>query len=257
MARIRSLKPDCWQDTAVGRISREARLLFIGLITQADDEGRLNAEPRLLRSQIFPLDEDLQTTEVEAWLGELEDEGLIVAYSAKRDTYIYLSGFTENQRISHPKVSKLPPPPPRSTGPPESSGTTAERSALPPERSTLIGREGIGGDRKNPSVELTDELFGFWREKCAHPKAILTEERRRKIQRRLSEGYTEAQIRTAIEGAAKAPFVNDAGQRFDDIELICRSGSKLESFIRRAEEVQDDDRVGDGFVQRLNARSAA
>lgn len=33
--RIRTLKPECWQDEKIGQLSRDARLLFVGLITMA------------------------------------------------------------------------------------------------------------------------------------------------------------------------------------------------------------------------------
>lgn len=79
------------------------------------------------------------------------------------------------------------------------------------------------------------ECFAYWQEKCGHPTAKLTADRRRKIEARLREGYGVQQIRLAIDGAARAAFVNDQGKRFDDIELICRNGSKLEDFMERAQ----------------------
>ena len=78
------------------------------------------------------------------------------------------------------------------------------------------------------------ELFGYWQAACKHPTAKLTADRLRKVTTRLREGYTVEQIRTAIDGAARGAFVNDAGNRFDDLTLICRNGSKLEDFIARA-----------------------
>lgn len=78
------------------------------------------------------------------------------------------------------------------------------------------------------------ELFDYWRERCNHNPAKFTTERRRKVKARIGEGYTVAQIRQAIDGAARGAYVNDNGHRFDDLELICRSGSKLEQFIARA-----------------------
>lgn len=78
-------------------------------------------------------------------------------------------------------------------------------------------------------------LFIYWKERCNHPHAKLTSERQRRIRARLDEGYSEEQVRKAIDGAARAAFVNEQGKRFDDIELICRNGSKLESFMERAE----------------------
>lgn len=100
-------------------------------------------------------------------------------------------------------------------------------------------------DNRNPSTSSSasdeldqaresKELFGYWQEQCGHPTAKPTRDRLAKVRSRLNEGYTPAQIRQAIDGAARAAFVNDAGRRFDDLELICRNGSKLEDFIGRS-----------------------
>lgn len=80
-------------------------------------------------------------------------------------------------------------------------------------------------------------LFEFWQEQCGHPQAILDAKRRTAIEGRLRDGYTVEQIRTGILGAARAAYVNDAGKRFDDIELVCRNAVKLDSFIDRASKV--------------------
>lgn len=76
-------------------------------------------------------------------------------------------------------------------------------------------------------------LFAYWRERCQHPTAKMTPDRARCIGARLREGYSEAEIRKAIDGAAVAAYVNDEGHKYDDLTLICRNGSKLESFINR------------------------
>lgn len=83
-------------------------------------------------------------------------------------------------------------------------------------------------------VRIENELFSHWVGTCGHPHAKFTRDRRQKVRARLREGYTPEQIRHAIDGAARNAFVNDAGKRFDDLELICRNGSKLEDFIGRA-----------------------
>lgn len=84
------------------------------------------------------------------------------------------------------------------------------------------------------AVVSVRELFTYWQQQCNHPTAKLSPERRRKLEARLKDGYSMIQIRAAIDGAARSPFINDAGKRFDDIELVCRTGSKLEDFIARA-----------------------
>jgi hypothetical protein len=88
--------------------------------------------------------------------------------------------------------------------------------------------------RSRAGSSTVRDLFDYWRDRCNHPTAKLGADRRGKIQARLNEGYTAEQIRRAIDGAARGAFVNDDGKRFDDIELICRRGNKLEDFMERA-----------------------
>lgn len=62
----------------------------------------------------------------------------------------------------------------------------------------------------------------------------LLPERREKILARLREGYTVEQLKQAIDGCRVSPFHrggNDKRQVYDDLMLICRSGSKVEMFI--------------------------
>lgn len=87
------------------------------------------------------------------------------------------------------------------------------------------------------------EIFEYWRKTCRHTSAKRTRERLAKIKARLNEGYSEEDIRRAIDGAAHGAFVNEQGKRFDDIELICRNGSKLESFMDRAGNVRQPSRI--------------
>lgn len=79
------------------------------------------------------------------------------------------------------------------------------------------------------------DCFAYWQEKCGHPNALYTAKRQRAIEGRLKDGYAASQIRMAIEKAALYAYVNEQGTRFDDIELICRSGEKLEGFLARGE----------------------
>lgn len=90
-------------------------------------------------------------------------------------------------------------------------------------------------DGKPSESESVKEVFAYWQSRLDHPGAKLTAERKRKIVNRLEDGYTLEQIKTAIDGCASSPFHrgdNDRHQRYDDIELICRNGTKLESFIQ-------------------------
>jgi hypothetical protein len=73
MPRIRTIKPEFPQSQSTGRVSRDARLLFILLWTIADDVGRTRAASRMLASLLFPYDDDAPAL-IEGWLAELERE---------------------------------------------------------------------------------------------------------------------------------------------------------------------------------------
>ena len=79
MARIRTIKPEFPQSESMGRISRDARLLFVQMWTIADDSGRLRGNSRMLASLLFPYDDDAGGL-ISTWMDELKREGCIVCY---------------------------------------------------------------------------------------------------------------------------------------------------------------------------------
>lgn len=105
--RIRSLKPEMWQDEKIGRLSRDARLLFVGLITMADDDGRFRAPPAIILGHCFPFDGDAGK-KLDRWLEELAGLRLVVLYEHDGLPYGVIPKFRTHQRISHPKDSILP-----------------------------------------------------------------------------------------------------------------------------------------------------
>jgi len=99
-----------------------------------------------------------------------------------------------------------------------------------PARAPAIG----GALDREPAVKA---VFEYWRARTGHADAKLTREREMKIRGRLAEGYTVEQLKAAVEGCRGSPFHqgdNERGHRYDDITLICRSGSKVEQFIEMA-----------------------
>jgi hypothetical protein len=109
MARKRMIDPSFWIDEKVGTLDPLARLLFMGLISQADDEGRLNGHPALIKSLIFPYDYSINLVEVEKWLEELYDRKMIHRYTIDHQSYIAVNNFKKHQTINKPVPSKLPP----------------------------------------------------------------------------------------------------------------------------------------------------
>lgn len=104
--RIRTVKPQIWHDERVRGVSRDARLLFVALITLADDDGRFHALPAVIRGHAYPLDHDAER-KIPKWLSELSDAGLIGLYE---EHYGHLPNWTRHQKISHRTPSCLPNP---------------------------------------------------------------------------------------------------------------------------------------------------
>jgi hypothetical protein len=104
------IDPSFWVDEKLGTLCVGARLFFMGLISQADDEGRLNGHPALLRSLIFPYDHDITVNNVDEWLQQLSGRDLITRYEVDRQKYIFIDKFKKHQTINRPQPSKLPEP---------------------------------------------------------------------------------------------------------------------------------------------------
>lgn len=107
MPRKRMIDPSFWSDEKLGECSRDERLLFMGLISMADDEGYGRANPKLLRSSLFPYD-DLRVSDLQKWLSRLGGLRLIVLYEVDGQTYYHLPNFTKHQTINRPTSSSFP-----------------------------------------------------------------------------------------------------------------------------------------------------
>lgn len=107
MARIRTIKPEFPQSESIGKLSRDARLLFIQLWTISDDEGRARAAPRMLAGLLFPYDNDAPGL-IGAWMDELEKVGCIRRYIVKQAAYLDIPGWSDHQKIDKPSKSRLP-----------------------------------------------------------------------------------------------------------------------------------------------------
>lgn len=89
-----------------------------------------------------------------------------------------------------------------------------------------------------PEDPRSGGVFEHWRQVFGKgPGAKFSKERKRAVVARLKEGYSVEQLCTAIDGCSRTPHnmgVNEQGQRYDDLELICRTGSQVERFTQNA-----------------------
>jgi hypothetical protein len=108
MGRIRTVKPEFWTDEKVGELKRDERLLFLGLLNLADDEGVLKATPAFIKGQIFAYDEDLAIADVRRWLDALVLAKMLIAFEHNGEKFFLIRTFKSHQKINRPTPSKIP-----------------------------------------------------------------------------------------------------------------------------------------------------
>ncbi len=145
MPRIRSIKPDFFLDDEIAALPALARLLYIGLWTQADRAGRLKDKPVRIKAAVLPYDE----CDVDALLDSLQEAGLIVRYAVHEDYCIAIRNFDKHQVFNNERASQLPAPPAEtlSTGEHYSSDTVALHQ----------GKEGKGKEGKGRNARAREE----------------------------------------------------------------------------------------------------
>lgn len=110
------LKPEFFLDETLAQLEPYTKLLFIGLWTLADREGRLEDRPVKIRAQLFPYDPE---ADVEGMLCSLALEvkeatrtGFIVRYEIEGKRYIQIRAFKAHQKPHHKEpLSVIPPTP--------------------------------------------------------------------------------------------------------------------------------------------------
>lgn len=153
MARARNIKPSFFKNEDLAELPFHTRLLFIGLWTLADREGRLEDRPKRIKMEIFPGD----NVDVEKGLNELHEAGFILRYAAGNGRYIEVLAFVKHQNPHHrepdstiPKPEALPPMQPN-----QSPRLEGDAKPVKPEASTGQAR-GEAGTSPSPALLIPD-----------------------------------------------------------------------------------------------------
>lgn len=105
MARARNIKPGFFTNDELVELPFSTRLLFIGLWTIADREGRMVDRPKKIKMEIFPADD----VDCDQALAQLADSGFITRYQADGVKVVEIVNFAKHQAPhSTEKDSLLP-----------------------------------------------------------------------------------------------------------------------------------------------------
>lgn len=154
MARIRYLKPGFFKDEDIAELDPWTRLLYAGLWSMADKEGRLEDRPKRIKIEVFPYDQ----VDVEEGLRTLarpkfgKRPPFIWRYEVDGEGYIEIVAWHEHQRPHHTeRPSVIPKYKPGLKLRQETVNTPLNNGYAP----KILGRNGNGdgnGDgKKNPA----------------------------------------------------------------------------------------------------------
>lgn len=206
MARSRNIKPGFFTNDVLGELPALTRLLFAGIWTICDREGRLEDRPKKIRAEVLPYD----LCDADEMLQSLHDAGFIQRYTASGKSVIQVLAWAEHQN-PHMKeaASTLPAPDKHQT----STVLTPDEQSPLPEQAGLI-----------PSSLIPDSLISDSKEEKSprkrEPALPCPEDVDEQVWKdwvQLRKGKRAAVSLTAVDGAR-----DEAG----------KAGMSLEAFLR-------------------------
>jgi hypothetical protein len=263
--RIRTVKPGFFSSEDLSSVSETAHLLAAGLLCYADDDGFFNANPALIKAQVFPLRDT--SGSIQQMLSELSCIGFIrlgTGCDARR--YGHVVKFLEHQRINRPTPSRIKDLQITWDESVSAHGGFSEDSLLEGKGIELKGREEhLTSTAKNaldqpvliedvPTVNLDELVQVVWTYFIAaiakHPKQFKWTPKRRSLGLdRLRDAKDKGGswenavelLKLCVERLKSSPWhngKNPSGKKYLTWEILFRTTEQLEKWL-------DDDRWAD------------
>lgn len=271
-SRIRSIKPDVHLDEELWDVEQTSGMplfrAFTGLWNYSDREGRFEWKPRTLKALILPLWNGSFADAMEA----LQEAGFLLRYEVRGRQYGLVRNFTKHQSINAREEESVLPPPPSDSGSGEkttqkpasghassrvsdaslhASGTRddasrGERNGIEEEEREDMSNSFDGSALRDepegepkPARGKPDPVFEHWVKVMARDpsRTMLTDDRRKKLKARRRDGYTDAQLRLAVDGCRLSEFHmgrNDRSEAYNDLVTILKDGKTVDAHIERA-----------------------
>lgn len=196
MARIRSVKPEMRKSHTVCSWSYPVRWTFVGLPGYVDDEGRGQDDVRLIKAELYPLDDDMTVKKLDQHLAEIAVAGPLCRYEVDGKRYLHLVSWDEHQKVNRPTPSRIPHCPkhePSRHGhapltEPSVSPHGVRTEASLPSRAPADQGTGKGKDiAPDKPPRERDELFDAVTAECGIDAKTLTDSGRSPLNRALKE----------------------------------------------------------------------
>jgi len=104
----RMIASNLGRSKSLSAVSLLAEVSFLHAISVANDHGLLEADPTLLRADLFPRRLDVTTEELMTAIDELVAEGCLHRYEAEGETYLHFPHWLSYQRLRTPNPGAIP-----------------------------------------------------------------------------------------------------------------------------------------------------
>jgi hypothetical protein len=105
----RLVREDILTSDPVNSLSWAGEVFYRRVMSKADDYGRYEARPSILRANLYPLKLDrVSESDVVKWMGECSEAGLVRLYTVENKEYLEIQKFRQRLRAMK---SRYPPPP--------------------------------------------------------------------------------------------------------------------------------------------------
>lgn len=145
--RSRNIKPGFFKNEVLAEMPAISRLLFIGLWTLADREGRLEDRPIRIKGELFPY----ESFDVGSILGDLQAAGFLIRYEVAGEAFIQIQNFVKHQDPHYKEKASAIPPPPGAENLVKATGLSRARRAAILERDNYTCQ--ICGSTENLCVD--------------------------------------------------------------------------------------------------------
>jgi len=106
--RIRTIKPEFWQNETIALLPEFTRLLAIALLNYADDYGYFMANHKLIHGNLFPFEDDSE--KIPRSIQDLSRVGYLeLGIDSKGRSVARVVNFDKHQRVDKPKLSIIKP----------------------------------------------------------------------------------------------------------------------------------------------------
>lgn len=227
MARKRMIDPNIWQSEDFSKLSTLGKLVFIGLFSLADDEGRGRCNPVYLKSILFPYEEGIRSADIDKTLSEISSNMSVIFYSCDGSSYYSLYNWNTWQKIDRPSESKIPEYNSQAMQRLFTEDSSKVRRAIVPNKKRIEDNKNIKEENRNKVVEIYNTY-------CVNLPRVqkLTDKRNKAIDNFLKE-FTEEQFEDICKIANSTNFLigkNDNGWKadFDFLMRIDKATNVLE-----------------------------